>query len=937
MKLDRALIGGLLIGILSLAPLACGFSLSVSSDAGGFAESINAGPGDSVYGSTVIGAEGLSNSIRGSGSLKERHGVSNTAGASAGVGVDIRNAESYNYGYSLMPGPGFRWPASRYPAVSAGETLDVVNAKYIYAYADAVNAQGDAAGVSTILSDPGKKASLVGYSNTAGAAPNKAAAIQTAENASAMGGSIQTEADSQLNQLRLFPLELRMEKTDASTTVKAGSVNGYTDKAAVLNHEIVVSQQQIDSASGNQINIDSKSTFYFASLFGGLKKSTAEASTMTFGDLTGYDGISKVTWDLVEAQQSGHIVGTFASTETAGKFSKTRSSNYGNEYDLNMQARKDASGSSATGLLGYYVDSDDLVANKIQGAVDASESGDTINVAGGIYYENVQIDKSLSIKGDAGSDPSSETVVDGQMNGSVFTIGKDNPHIEVSLQNVIIQNGSGTYMEKWPGYPPVQFGGGVWNLGTLSIVSSLISGNTANGYGCGIWSTGNLTVESSSIEGNDKSLDGGGIWSSGNLIVDSSIITGNEAHWNGGGIWSSGNMILENSYVGGNTANLYGGGVANDLGQATVKGSTISGNNAAIGGGGIYNIFGTVSLEDSNISWNSGNAVGGGILNNGGMTVSGGSISNNNAANGGGVFNMGTMELNDALVENNTAISNGGGVYNSGGVLNLNGGWISRNAVICGSGGGIANIGGLVNLNGGSVSNNAAEVGGGILSSEGTVNLNGDSYISDNKAIGLGGGILNYNNSTVNLNDVSYISKNTADFGFGGGIHSTFYSTVNLNDNSHISDNTATSGGGIFNELDSMVNLNDNSYISDNKVIFYGGGIFNSGTMNLNDNGSISYNTATYDGGGIFNSGTMNLNDNSYIRSNTAARGGGIFNDYYGGIVNLNRGSIDHNNATSPAPSGGGIYDLGTIAGNTSIVHDNTPDQIAPVDWLPEV
>ena len=67
--------------------------------------------------------------------------------------------------------------------------------------------------------------------------------------------------------------------------------------------------------------------------------------------------------------------------------------------------------------------------------MDASESGDTINVAGGTYYENVQIDKSLSIKGDVGSDPSTETVVDGQMNGSVFTIGKNDPHIEVSLQN----------------------------------------------------------------------------------------------------------------------------------------------------------------------------------------------------------------------------------------------------------------------------------------------------------------------------------------------------------------------------------------------------------------------------------------------------------------------------------------------------------------------
>ena len=43
--------------------------------------------------------------------------------------------------------------------------------------------------------------------------------------------------------------------------------------------------------------------------------------------------------------------------------------------------------------------------------------------------------------------------------------------------------------------------------------------------------------------------------------------------------------------------------------------------------------------------------------------VSGGSISDNNAANGGGIFNMGTMDLNRTLVDNNTATENGGGAF----------------------------------------------------------------------------------------------------------------------------------------------------------------------------------------------------------------------------------------------------------------------------------
>ena len=73
-------------------------------DAGGFTENINAGDKDAVFSSTVIAANSLSHSIEGSGNLKKSHWVSNTAGAKAEVGVDIRRAEWYSYSYDLLPG-----------------------------------------------------------------------------------------------------------------------------------------------------------------------------------------------------------------------------------------------------------------------------------------------------------------------------------------------------------------------------------------------------------------------------------------------------------------------------------------------------------------------------------------------------------------------------------------------------------------------------------------------------------------------------------------------------------------------------------------------------------------------------------------------------------------------------------------------------------------
>lgn len=84
---------------------------------------------------------------------------------------------------------------------------------------------------------------------------------------------------------------------------------------------------------------------------------------------------------------------------------KTRNSNYRAEYDINMEAAK---GSSPTRILRYYV-KPGTTPSEIQGAVNAAQSSDNINVAAGTYKENVVIDKSLTINGSS----SSNTIVNG--------------------------------------------------------------------------------------------------------------------------------------------------------------------------------------------------------------------------------------------------------------------------------------------------------------------------------------------------------------------------------------------------------------------------------------------------------------------------------------------------------------------------------------------
>ena len=102
------------------------------------------------------------------------------------------------------------------------------------------------------------------------------------------------------------------------------------------------------------------------------------------------------------------------------------------------------------------------------------------------------------------------------------------------------------------------------------------------------------------------------------------------------------------------------------------------------------------------------------------------------------------------------------------------------------------------------------------------------------------------------------------------------------------------------------------------------------GTL-LIDDSVIAGNKADF-GGGIYNGGTVTVMD-STISGNTANRydrngeGGGIYNDNQG-LVNLISGSIDHNTADF---LGGGIFNAGTIEGNTLLVHDNSPDDIYPI------
>jgi hypothetical protein len=236
--------------------------------------------------------------------------------------------------------------------------------------------------------------------------------------------------------------------------------------------------------------------------------------------------------------------------------------------------------------------------------VDRASTGDTLNVAAGLYKENLVLDKSLSIKG-AGQ---GLTAIDGNFAGSVFKIGSINSNIDVDLSGMTIQGGSGTQVGN------VLMGGGIYNRGRTDIADCIITGNRISSAG---------------------GAYGGGIANDGVSGGLTPTIT------------LTGCTIANNAAVGSSPSGSYGGGLWNRYGTTSLSGCTVNDNlvsgTGTIRGGGISNTGdkGPLTLTDCLITGNNAlgsSGSGGGIWLSGTATLvmKGGSISSNAAINSGG-------------------------------------------------------------------------------------------------------------------------------------------------------------------------------------------------------------------------------------------------------------------------------------------------------------
>jgi predicted outer membrane repeat protein len=227
-----------------------------------------------------------------------------------------------------------------------------------------------------------------------------------------------------------------------------------------------------------------------------------------------------------------------------------------------------------------------------------SLDGQTITLSG----SELDITKSLTIQGpgaglvtiNGGADG-----IDNNVGSRVFAVENKTT---VTLSGLTISGGVGKsgfpYFVAASAYD--NKGGGILNLGTLTVSGCTISGNyinpasSAGCYGGGIYNAGTLTVTGSTVSGNSVNPGadfgsgyGGGIYNAGALTVSNSTISSNFARTDGGGIYNAGTATVGGCTLSNNRAGYLGGAIYN-AGTLTVSNSSFIGNYDAYFGNNIY-------------------------------------------------------------------------------------------------------------------------------------------------------------------------------------------------------------------------------------------------------------------------------------------------------------------------------------------------------------
>jgi len=165
---------------------------------------------------------------------------------------------------------------------------------------------------------------------------------------------------------------------------------------------------------------------------------------------------------------------------------------------------------------------------KIQWAVDNAIAGDTIIVRDGTYYENLKVDKQLTIKSENGS---ANCIIDGGGSGSVITLNANG----ITIEGFTVRNSGTSWSDA----------GIKVNSDNNSITGNNISNNW---YGIHLWYSSNNSITNNNLSLNNWS----GIclaYSSSNSITNNNLSSNN---WDGIYLHSSSNNSITDNNISNN-------------------------------------------------------------------------------------------------------------------------------------------------------------------------------------------------------------------------------------------------------------------------------------------------------------------------------------------------------------------------------------------------
>jgi hypothetical protein len=238
----------------------------------------------------------------------------------------------------------------------------------------------------------------------------------------------------------------------------------------------------------------------------------------------------------------------------------------------------------------------------IQAAIDAAGPGDTVIVATGRYYENINfLGKGITVTSSNPADPNivASTIIDANGVSSVVTFANgEGP--DAVLTGLTITGGYGTVNALIAGY--IYWGGGVYCESTSpTITGNVIAGNHGPveivgedpnnwklGYGGGIGCIESAAVISGNVvRGNDAYAGGALMTYLGDARISSNLMYDNSAQIGGGVILMSGGRLMNNTVVA-NSASIAGNVFAASdaaIGECLMVNNIICN---ALSGGGLY-------------------------------------------------------------------------------------------------------------------------------------------------------------------------------------------------------------------------------------------------------------------------------------------------------------------------------------------------------------